>query len=50
MITRHLAFVITAAERRSPPESSGRGAFGNSIGEPTTDHAAWYYKFESGLL
>jgi hypothetical protein len=31
----------------SPPESTGRGAFGNSIGEPTTDHAARYYKFES---
>jgi hypothetical protein len=45
-IARHLAFVIPA-ERRSPPESAGRGAFGNSIGEPTTDHAARYYKFES---
>jgi hypothetical protein len=50
-ITRHLAFVIpAAAERRSPPESAGRGAFGDTIGEPTTDHAARYYKFESGLL
>ena len=38
------------AERRSPPESAGRGAFGNIMGEPTTDHAARYYKFESGLL
>src|SRR5580692_1940782 len=45
-IARHLAFVIPA-ECRSPPESAGRGAFGNSIGEPTTDHAARYYKFES---
>ena len=50
-ITRHLPFVIpAAAERRSHPESAGRGAFGNSIGEPTTDHAARYYKFESGFL
>ena len=50
-ITRHLPFVIpAAAERRSPPEFAGRGAFGNIIGEPTTDHAARYYKFESGLL
>src|SRR5215472_7977348 len=47
-ITRHLAFVIPAAsERRSPPDAAGRGAFGNIIGEPTTDHAARYYKFES---
>jgi hypothetical protein len=23
---------------------------GNSIGEPITDHAARYYKFESGFL
>src|SRR5215831_5388024 len=47
-ITRHLAFVIpAAAERRSPPDAAGRGAFGNIIGEPTTDHAARYYKFES---
>src|SRR5262244_2681339 len=47
-ITRHLAFVIpAAAERRSPPDAAGRGAFGNIIGEPTTDHAAPYYKFES---
>src|SRR5215831_15720411 len=37
-ITRHLAFVIpAAAERRSPPDAAGRGAFGNIIGEPTTD-------------
>jgi hypothetical protein len=27
-------------ERRSRPESAGRGAFGNTIGEPTADHAA----------
>src|SRR5215813_11223677 len=47
-ITRHLAFVIpAAAERRSPPDAAGRGAFGHIIGEPTTDHAARYYKFES---
>src|SRR5215510_3411855 len=47
-ITRHLAFVIpAAAERRSPPDAAGRGAFGHIIGEPTTDHAARCYKFES---
>src|SRR5215813_3588954 len=47
-IMRHLAFVIpAAAERRSPPDAAGRGAFGHIIGEPTTDHAARYYKFES---
>jgi len=50
-ITRHLAFVIpAAAERRSPREAARRGAFGNIIGEPATDHAARYYKFESAFL
>src|SRR5215469_18371205 len=50
-ITRHLAFVIpAAAERRILPESAGRGAFGNTVGEPATEHAARYYKLESTSL